>query len=84
MINKRLKDVIFSDQWSELCMDRLSPFGYVLVSKELNLIIFVVVLLLIYASLVLHKITTFAVFFIRPVPAGGVPAYAGSAAPGFL
>lgn len=31
MINKRLKDALFSDQWSELCMDTLSPFGYVLV-----------------------------------------------------
>lgn len=38
MINKRLKDVLFSDQWSELCMDTLSPFGYVLVSKELNML----------------------------------------------
>uniref|UniRef100_A0A8C3A6B8 Phosphatidylinositol 4,5-bisphosphate 5-phosphatase A n=1 Tax=Cyclopterus lumpus TaxID=8103 RepID=A0A8C3A6B8_CYCLU len=34
MINKRLKDVIFSDQWSELCMDTLSPFGYVLVASQ--------------------------------------------------
>lgn len=34
MINKRLKDVLFSDQWSELCMDTLSPSGYVLVSIE--------------------------------------------------
>ncbi|XP_037340461.2 phosphatidylinositol 4,5-bisphosphate 5-phosphatase A isoform X1 [Pungitius pungitius] len=34
MINKRLKDVIFSDQWSELCMDKLSPFGYVLVASQ--------------------------------------------------
>lgn len=34
MINKRLKDVLFSDQWSELCMDTLSPYGYVLVSME--------------------------------------------------
>ena len=34
MINKRLKDVLFTDQWSEACMDRLSPFGYVLVSKR--------------------------------------------------
>ncbi len=33
MINKRLKDVLFTDQWSELCMDALSPFGYVLVSN---------------------------------------------------
>lgn len=32
MINKRLKDALFSDQWSELCMDTLSPSGYVLVS----------------------------------------------------
>lgn len=32
MINKRLKDALFSDQWSELCMDALSPSGYVLVS----------------------------------------------------
>lgn len=32
MINKRLKDVLFTDQWSEVCMERLSPFGYVLVS----------------------------------------------------
>lgn len=36
MINKRLKDALFSDQWSELCMDTLSPFGYVLVSTELH------------------------------------------------
>ncbi|XP_067862428.1 phosphatidylinositol 4,5-bisphosphate 5-phosphatase A [Heptranchias perlo] len=34
MINKRLKDAIFTDQWSELFMDTLSPFGYVLVSSE--------------------------------------------------
>ncbi|XP_059214018.1 inositol polyphosphate 5-phosphatase K isoform X2 [Centropristis striata] len=34
MINKRLKDVLFSDQWSELCMDTLSPFGYVLVASQ--------------------------------------------------
>lgn len=34
MINKRLKDVLFSDQWSDLCMDTLSPFGYVLVGKR--------------------------------------------------
>lgn len=33
MINKRLKDVLFTDQWSEVCMERLSPFGYVLVSN---------------------------------------------------
>lgn len=31
MINKRLKDVLFSDQWNDLCMDTLCPFGYVLV-----------------------------------------------------
>ena len=36
MINKRLKDALFTDQWSELCMDTLSRFGYVLVSKELT------------------------------------------------
>ncbi|KAG7476304.1 hypothetical protein MATL_G00081470 [Megalops atlanticus] len=30
MINKRLKDVLFTDQWSELCMDTLSRFQYVL------------------------------------------------------
>ncbi|XP_077353341.1 phosphatidylinositol 4,5-bisphosphate 5-phosphatase A [Festucalex cinctus] len=34
MINKRLKDAVFSDQWSELCMDTLSPFGYVLVASQ--------------------------------------------------
>ncbi|XP_034564837.1 inositol polyphosphate 5-phosphatase K [Notolabrus celidotus] len=34
MINKRLKDVLFSDQWSDLCMDTLSPFGYVLVASQ--------------------------------------------------
>lgn len=39
MINKRLKDVLFTDQWSEVCMERLSPFGYVLVSKWLFRII---------------------------------------------
>lgn len=33
MINKRLKDALFSDQWSELCMDTLSPLGYVLVGE---------------------------------------------------
>ncbi|GCB79524.1 hypothetical protein scyTo_0015993, partial [Scyliorhinus torazame] len=33
MINKRLKDAIFTDQWSELFMDTLSPFGYVLGNK---------------------------------------------------
>ncbi|XP_053324521.1 phosphatidylinositol 4,5-bisphosphate 5-phosphatase A [Spea bombifrons] len=32
MINKRLKDALFSDQWSEAFMDVLSPFSYVLVS----------------------------------------------------
>lgn len=36
MINKRLKDALFSDQWSELCMDTLSPFGYVLVSTVVS------------------------------------------------
>ncbi|XP_072103729.1 inositol polyphosphate 5-phosphatase K isoform X1 [Mobula birostris] len=34
MINKRLKDAIFTDQWSELFMDTLSRFGYVLVTSE--------------------------------------------------
>ncbi|NXX00314.1 PI5PA phosphatase, partial [Larus smithsonianus] len=31
-INKRLKDALFTDQWSELFMDALSPFHFVLVS----------------------------------------------------
>ncbi|KAG9263350.1 inositol polyphosphate 5-phosphatase K [Astyanax mexicanus] len=34
MINKRLKDVLFTDQWSELCMETLSRFGYVLVASQ--------------------------------------------------
>ncbi|GLD54004.1 phosphatidylinositol 4,5-bisphosphate 5-phosphatase A-like protein, partial [Lates japonicus] len=34
MINKRLKDVLFTDQWSQVCMERLSPFGYVLVTSQ--------------------------------------------------
>uniref|UniRef100_A0A667XGD1 Phosphatidylinositol 4,5-bisphosphate 5-phosphatase A n=1 Tax=Myripristis murdjan TaxID=586833 RepID=A0A667XGD1_9TELE len=34
MINKLLKDALFTDQWSELCMDTLSPFGYVLVASQ--------------------------------------------------
>uniref|UniRef100_A0A1A8P4M1 Phosphatidylinositol 4,5-bisphosphate 5-phosphatase A n=1 Tax=Nothobranchius rachovii TaxID=451742 RepID=A0A1A8P4M1_9TELE len=34
MINKRLKDVLFTDQWSDVCMERLSPFGYVLVTSQ--------------------------------------------------
>ncbi|KAF7687574.1 phosphatidylinositol 4,5-bisphosphate 5-phosphatase A [Silurus meridionalis] len=34
MINKRLKDVLFTDQWSEVCMDTLSRFGYVLVTSQ--------------------------------------------------
>ncbi|KAM4708696.1 inositol polyphosphate 5-phosphatase K-like [Discoglossus pictus] len=33
MINKRLKDALFTDQWSEVFMDVLSPFSYVLVSS---------------------------------------------------
>ncbi|KAG8455609.1 hypothetical protein GDO86_001709 [Hymenochirus boettgeri] len=33
MINKRLKDALFSDQWSEVFMDVLSPYCYVLVSS---------------------------------------------------
>ncbi|XP_075390237.1 phosphatidylinositol 4,5-bisphosphate 5-phosphatase A isoform X1 [Tenrec ecaudatus] len=32
MINKRLKDVLFTDQWSELFMDALGPFNFVLVT----------------------------------------------------
>ncbi|XP_029880659.1 phosphatidylinositol 4,5-bisphosphate 5-phosphatase A [Aquila chrysaetos chrysaetos] len=31
-INKRLKDALFTDQWSELFMDVLSPFHFVLIS----------------------------------------------------
>lgn len=34
MINKRLKDALFTDQWSDVCMERLSPFGYVLVTSQ--------------------------------------------------
>lgn len=34
MINKRLKDALFTDQWSEVCMERLSPFGFVLVTSQ--------------------------------------------------
>ncbi|KAM3874305.1 inositol polyphosphate 5-phosphatase K [Diretmus argenteus] len=34
MINKRLKEALFIDQWRELCMDTLSPFGYVLVASQ--------------------------------------------------
>ncbi|XP_076843244.1 inositol polyphosphate 5-phosphatase K isoform X2 [Brachyhypopomus gauderio] len=34
MINKRLKDVLFTDQWSEVSMDTLSRFGYVLVTSQ--------------------------------------------------
>ncbi|KAL0965597.1 hypothetical protein UPYG_G00283380 [Umbra pygmaea] len=34
MLNKRLKDALFTDQWSELCMDTLSCFGYVLVASQ--------------------------------------------------
>ncbi|XP_003803384.1 phosphatidylinositol 4,5-bisphosphate 5-phosphatase A isoform X1 [Otolemur garnettii] len=33
MINKRLKDALFTDQWSELFMDALGPFNFVLVSS---------------------------------------------------
>ncbi|KAM9392629.1 phosphatidylinositol 4,5-bisphosphate 5-phosphatase A isoform 2-T3 [Pholidichthys leucotaenia] len=33
MINKRLKDALFTDEWSEICMERLGPFGYVLGNK---------------------------------------------------
>ncbi|XP_053542737.1 inositol polyphosphate 5-phosphatase K [Ictalurus punctatus] len=34
MINKRLKDALFVDQWSELCMDTLGRSGYVLVASQ--------------------------------------------------
>ncbi|KAM9456041.1 inositol polyphosphate 5-phosphatase K isoform 1-T2 [Clarias gariepinus] len=34
MINKRLKDALFIDQWSELCMDTLGRFSYVLVASQ--------------------------------------------------
>lgn len=37
MINKRLKDALFVDQWSELCMDTLGRSGYVLVSDVMIL-----------------------------------------------
>lgn len=33
-INKRLKDALFTDQWSELFMDVLSPFHFVLVRQS--------------------------------------------------
>lgn len=33
-INKRLKDALFTDQWSELFMDALSPFHFVLVRRS--------------------------------------------------
>ncbi|XP_021567093.1 phosphatidylinositol 4,5-bisphosphate 5-phosphatase A isoform X2 [Carlito syrichta] len=33
MLNKRLKDAFFTDQWSELFMDALGPFNFVLVSS---------------------------------------------------
>ncbi|XP_032953951.1 phosphatidylinositol 4,5-bisphosphate 5-phosphatase A isoform X2 [Rhinolophus ferrumequinum] len=33
MINKRLKDAFFTDQWSELFMDALAPFNFVLGNK---------------------------------------------------
>ncbi|XP_020852271.1 phosphatidylinositol 4,5-bisphosphate 5-phosphatase A isoform X2 [Phascolarctos cinereus] len=32
MINQRLKDALFTDQWSELFMDALGPFNFVMVS----------------------------------------------------
>ncbi|XP_062870417.1 inositol polyphosphate 5-phosphatase K [Trichomycterus rosablanca] len=34
MINKRLKDALFVDQWSELCMDTLGRLGHVLVASQ--------------------------------------------------
>ena len=33
MINQRLKDALFTDQWSELFMDALGPFNFVLVTR---------------------------------------------------
>lgn len=33
-INKRLKDALFTDQWSELFMDVLSPFHFILVRSS--------------------------------------------------
>uniref|UniRef100_A0A3B4VAN3 Phosphatidylinositol 4,5-bisphosphate 5-phosphatase A-like n=1 Tax=Seriola dumerili TaxID=41447 RepID=A0A3B4VAN3_SERDU len=41
MINKRLKDVLFTDQWSEVCMERLSPFGYVTSQRMQGLLLLV-------------------------------------------
>lgn len=32
MISKRLKDALFTDQWSEIFMDALGPFNFVLVT----------------------------------------------------
>lgn len=34
MFNKRLKDALFTDQWSELFMDALAPFNFVLVTSS--------------------------------------------------
>uniref|UniRef100_A0A663DY41 Inositol polyphosphate-5-phosphatase J n=1 Tax=Aquila chrysaetos chrysaetos TaxID=223781 RepID=A0A663DY41_AQUCH len=36
-INKRLKDALFTDQWSELFMDVLSPFHFVLVRSTVRM-----------------------------------------------
>ncbi|CAL9683465.1 unnamed protein product [Knipowitschia caucasica] len=33
-INKRLKDALTSDPWTELCMETLSPSGFVLVASQ--------------------------------------------------
>lgn len=74
MINKRLKDALFSDQWSELCMDTLSPFGYVLVSSS----IFNVHLC------TETGLTVTYIFSSCIILLGGIPANAGSAANGFL
>lgn len=74
MINKRLKDALFSDQWSELCMDTLSPFGYVLVSMSVVLHI-----------ILWHDKILFTWKFVLPLFClGGIPAHARSAADGFL
>lgn len=84
MINKRLKDVLFSDQWINLCMDTLSPFGYVLVS-ELNVLSY----LIIFPMSLLYQSNHLVCFINLPFPiylicSGGVPANAGSAVAGFL
>lgn len=82
MINKRLKDVLFSDHWSDLCMDTLSPFGYVLVSvtRQTHCRSFTPVL---FVPLYVHLVY-FISFSIYLICLGGLPANAGSTAAGFL